>query len=219
MDTRQPRPEEGITDVFTDLGFPPEEAAKLNIKTILLMNLEMAMKGSGLTQKQIAERIGADQPKVSMLMKGDGMSFSIERIANYLMKFGHHVIIGTEPSFSGRGEVILHNSQFFQQAIARENAAFEKAMAETATGKRGAGKTSAHKNASGRTSSTKTSRKKPVTKSAAKSGGSKTVSRKTVAHKSVAKTAATQSRGLRNTVSKPRVAKAVTRKTARTKKK
>jgi predicted XRE-type DNA-binding protein len=84
-------------NVFRDLGFSEEEAAGLKLKSYLFMALQEIVRASGLTQKQIAEAIGADQPKVSRILNGKLNEFSIERITEYLQRLGHDIHISTEP--------------------------------------------------------------------------------------------------------------------------
>ena len=54
---------------FYDL-YPPEEAFVMEQRAKLLMELETWLKESGLSQKQAAERLGVDQPRVSDIKNG-----------------------------------------------------------------------------------------------------------------------------------------------------
>src|SRR6185369_13929501 len=127
MGSRKKQIGEGSGDIYIDLGFQPEEAAELNIKSLLFMSLHSALKESGLTQAQIAKRIGADQPKVSLIMNDKMEAFSIERIANYLMNFGYHVIVGTERATDDRGLVLLHRGRLSQESQRSKNSSAGRA--------------------------------------------------------------------------------------------
>lgn len=98
-------------NVFKDLGFEEEEAAGLKLRSYLFMALQDAVKSSeqnGMTQKQIAEAIGADQPKVSKILCGKFSEFSIERVTEYLQKLGYDIHICATPAPKERqGKVIL----------------------------------------------------------------------------------------------------------------
>ena len=80
-------------NVFQDLGFNEEEAAGLKLKSYLFMALQEVIRASDMTQKEVAETIGADQPKVSKILAGKFSEFSIERITEYLQKLGYDIHI------------------------------------------------------------------------------------------------------------------------------
>ena len=96
-------------NVFRDLGFSEEEAAGLKLKSYLFMALQEAIRHSSMTQKEIAETIGADQPKVSKILGGKFNEFSIERITEYTQKLGYDIHISTTPTPKSRniGTVIM----------------------------------------------------------------------------------------------------------------
>ena len=84
-------------NVFEDLGFDAKEAAGLKLKSYLFMSLQEVIQHSSMTQKEVAERIGADQPKVSKILNGKFSEFSTERITEYLQKLGYDIHISTVP--------------------------------------------------------------------------------------------------------------------------
>jgi predicted XRE-type DNA-binding protein len=57
-------------NVFKDVGFPPEEAAHLLIRTDLMLQIERVLKERGLTQAKAAKLLGVTQPRVSVLVRG-----------------------------------------------------------------------------------------------------------------------------------------------------
>jgi len=83
--------ERGSGNVFADLGLPnPEERlAKANLAHEICALIEAA----GLTQTAAAKRLGIDQPKVSMLMRGRLKDFSTERLMNFIVRLGRDVVI------------------------------------------------------------------------------------------------------------------------------
>jgi predicted XRE-type DNA-binding protein len=89
-------------NVFLDLGFSEEDSAGLKLRSYLFMALQESIRASSMSQKKIAAVIGADQPKVSKILKGNFSEFSIERIAEYLQKLGYDIHIETAPCPSKR---------------------------------------------------------------------------------------------------------------------
>lgn len=99
----------GSGNVFKDLGFSDEEAAELTIKSLLFDALQKALLEAGKTQSELAKIIGAPQPKVSDIMKGKISGFSVERIANYLLKMNYNIIIDVEPAEKGKMAEVIPN--------------------------------------------------------------------------------------------------------------
>lgn len=65
-------PEEKMTpscgNVFADLELP--DAEELPLKAQLVYNLQRLMKLHRLTQREVAARVGADQPTISKVLRG-----------------------------------------------------------------------------------------------------------------------------------------------------
>lgn len=101
-------------NVFLDLGFSEEESAGLKLKSYLFMALQEIIRNSDMTQKEIAEAISADQPKVSKILAGKFSEFSIERVTEYLQRLGYDIHVSTKPSPPGRpvGTIVLGKSIF-----------------------------------------------------------------------------------------------------------
>lgn len=101
-------------NVFQDLGFSEEESAGLKLKSYLFMALQEIVRRSGLSQKEIGEIIGADQPKVSKILNGKFSEFSIERVTEYLQKLGYDIHVGAVPCPKERqvGTVVLDKPVF-----------------------------------------------------------------------------------------------------------
>lgn len=97
MSNRNARPkkariERGSGNVFADLGLP--DAEQRLTKANLAHEICALIEGAGLTQTQAARRLGIDQPKVSMLMRGRLKDFSTERLMHFIVMLGRDVIIG-----------------------------------------------------------------------------------------------------------------------------
>jgi predicted XRE-type DNA-binding protein len=94
-------------NVFLDLGFNEEEAAGLKLRSYLFMALQEVIRAKvshgrnaserAAIKRQIAERIDADQPKVSKILNGNFSEFSIERITEYLQRLGYDIHVGAKP--------------------------------------------------------------------------------------------------------------------------
>jgi len=80
-------------NVFTDLGFPPEEEANLKLRSQLMIEIDKVIAENHLTQKAAAARLGISQPRVSDLMRGKVEKFTIDALVNFLSKLGHTVSI------------------------------------------------------------------------------------------------------------------------------
>lgn len=91
---------ESSGNVFADLGIANAEEAMA--KARLAGQVALAIRDLGLTQKQAAERMGLDQPKVSALMRGKLTGFSIERLVRGLVALGRDVEITVRPKPDSR---------------------------------------------------------------------------------------------------------------------
>ncbi|RYG65416.1 XRE family transcriptional regulator [bacterium] len=74
---------------FRDLGLSnPEERL---FKSNLALEVRRLIKERDLTQQEIAEILGIDQPKVSRLLRGQLSGFSVEKLFLMLNKLGRKV--------------------------------------------------------------------------------------------------------------------------------
>lgn len=88
--------EESSGNIYADLEFEnPEEALA---KSELARQITKLIKKKKLTQKQAAEILGIDQPKISSLIRGRLRSFSLERLIRFLNELGQDVRIMIYPS-------------------------------------------------------------------------------------------------------------------------
>ena len=84
-------------NVFADLGFPPEEAEHLKIRSDLMIELCKAIKARGFKQADAAKLLGVTQPRISDLFQGKIGLFSIDTLVDMLAHAGVRVklVIGT----------------------------------------------------------------------------------------------------------------------------
>jgi predicted XRE-type DNA-binding protein len=93
-------------NVFADLGLPnPEEALA---KAELAHKITELVRDKGLTQAQTAKLLGVDQPKVSALMRGRLLGFSLERLMRFLLLLGQDIKITVQASPRSRSRARVH---------------------------------------------------------------------------------------------------------------
>jgi len=97
-------------NIFADLGL--ENSEELLTRARLMHELGLLIKASKLSQKQIADKLGISQPKVSMLISGKFNEFSSEKLMHYLSLIGCYVEISIQKPrskgiFSRRGHIAV----------------------------------------------------------------------------------------------------------------
>jgi predicted XRE-type DNA-binding protein len=80
-------------NVFIDLGFPPDEAAILQMRADLMADLRKFIKAKRLTQAKAAEMLGVSQSRVSDLIRGKRERFSLEMLFILSTKAGMRVVL------------------------------------------------------------------------------------------------------------------------------
>ena len=78
----------GSGNVFRDLGFPPEEAQNLLLRSDLMMRIEDYYKKGGMTQAKAAKRLGLTTPRLNALLKGKIEPFSLDALVNIATRAG-----------------------------------------------------------------------------------------------------------------------------------
>ncbi len=78
-------------NVFLDLGFPPEEAAILQMRSEIMADLRKFIKNKKLTQAKAAEILGVSQSRISDLIRGKWEKFSLEMLITLATKAGMHI--------------------------------------------------------------------------------------------------------------------------------
>lgn len=78
-------------NVFLDLGFPPEEAAILQMRAEVMADLRKYIERNKLTQAKAAAILGTSQSRVSDLIRGKWEKFSLEMLIALATKAGMHI--------------------------------------------------------------------------------------------------------------------------------
>lgn len=84
-------------NVFEDLGFAPEEAANLAVRSALMGRMREMIEQEGLTQARAARLFGVTQPRISDLVRGKIELFSVDALINMLATGGHRVEVAVKP--------------------------------------------------------------------------------------------------------------------------
>ena len=79
--------------MFRDVGFPPEVAENLRIRSELMVQVRRILEGRKLTQAAGAQLFGVTQPRISDLVRGRIELFSIDGLVNMLAHAGVHVTL------------------------------------------------------------------------------------------------------------------------------
>lgn len=80
-------------NVFADLGFEPEDAEHLRIRSDLMSALRKLIEERKLTQAEAARVFGVTQPRISNLVRGRIDLFSIDTLVDMLARAGARVEI------------------------------------------------------------------------------------------------------------------------------
>ena len=78
-------------NVFIDLGYPPDEAAILQMRSEIMADLRKFIKTKKLTQAKAAEILGVSQSRVSDLIRGKWEKFSLEMLIALATKAGMRI--------------------------------------------------------------------------------------------------------------------------------
>ena len=78
-------------NVFIDLGFPPEEAAILAMRSELMCSLESLIRDKQWTQAEAAQVLGISQSRVSDLIRGKFEKFSLDMLITLATRAGKKV--------------------------------------------------------------------------------------------------------------------------------
>jgi predicted XRE-type DNA-binding protein len=75
-------------NVFSDLGFSKAEAAALQARVNLAVEIERYIEKNGLTQAKAATAFGVPQPTISKIVRGDLSRLSVEYLLKMLARVG-----------------------------------------------------------------------------------------------------------------------------------
>ncbi|MEW6184628.1 MAG: helix-turn-helix transcriptional regulator [Thermodesulfobacteriota bacterium] len=80
-------------NVFIDLGYPPEEAAILQMRAELMNDIRKFVMAKKLTQSSAAEILGISQSRISDLVRGKWERFSLEMLITLATRAGMQVTL------------------------------------------------------------------------------------------------------------------------------
>lgn len=75
-------------NVFSDLGFSKGEAAAMQARVTLAVEIERYIERNGLTQAKAAAAFGVPQPTISKIVRGDLSRLSVEYLLKMLARVG-----------------------------------------------------------------------------------------------------------------------------------
>jgi predicted XRE-type DNA-binding protein len=78
----------GSGDVFLDLGFSPETAANLRIKSELMLNLRKLIRSNNWSINQAAESLSTSETVLENLLSGQIDQFSIDQLVALVSNAG-----------------------------------------------------------------------------------------------------------------------------------
>ena len=81
----------GTPNLFLDLGFPPEEAAILQMRSEIMADLRKFIQSKKLTQAEAAKILEVSQSRVSDLIRGKWEKFSLEMLIVLATKAGMRI--------------------------------------------------------------------------------------------------------------------------------
>lgn len=101
------RIERSFGNVFADLGLP--DAAELDTKVRLAVEINRLLEAQHLTQVTAAERLAVSQPKISALKNYKLEGYSVERLMSFLLALGQDVEIRITPRRTTRapGRIVV----------------------------------------------------------------------------------------------------------------
>lgn len=92
--------QESSGNVFSDLGFEPEEALNLKVRANLMIEISKIIEERGLTQTVAAKLLEVTQPRISDLVRGKIDRFSVDSLLEMLGRAGADVSL--EVTVGGR---------------------------------------------------------------------------------------------------------------------
>jgi predicted XRE-type DNA-binding protein len=92
-------------NVFRDLGYGPEDAEHLRIRSMLMGVLTRQIEARDVTQAEAAKLFGVSQPRVSDLVRGKIDLFSIDMLVDMLARAGMKVEFTAKPTSKRRPRV------------------------------------------------------------------------------------------------------------------
>lgn len=79
---------QSFENVWDALENTPAEAASMTMRSNLLIAIEQQVRGWGVTQAEAARRLGITQPRLSDLLRGRIMNFSLDTLIDLATRAG-----------------------------------------------------------------------------------------------------------------------------------
>ncbi|MBE9114436.1 XRE family transcriptional regulator [Lusitaniella coriacea LEGE 07157] len=89
--------ESGSDNLFEDIGFTPEEAASLKIKSDLALKLRQHLEEQRLDSDEITQFFGSNAIKIEDIIEGELDRFTIEELVALLLHIGLQVKVEISP--------------------------------------------------------------------------------------------------------------------------
>ena len=80
-------------NVFTDLGFPVEEAENLRVRADLMIAIKKLINEKRWTQQEAARHFSVSQPRISEICQGKIELFTVDKLINMLSHVGRQVSV------------------------------------------------------------------------------------------------------------------------------
>lgn len=96
-------------NVFSDLGFSPEEAQNLLLRSRIMGAIKDWVQASELTQATAAKKLAISQPRLNALLKGKIVDFSLDALVVIASSAGLQVLLEIKP-FSARPKRVTPKS-------------------------------------------------------------------------------------------------------------
>jgi predicted XRE-type DNA-binding protein len=81
------------SNIFEELGFSGQDAAKLKIKAQLMCSISEWIKDEELKQEEASHVLHVTRPRVSDVMRGKSSKFTIDALIDMLERTGKHVTL------------------------------------------------------------------------------------------------------------------------------
>jgi predicted XRE-type DNA-binding protein len=85
-----------FASVWDALADSPAEAANLELRSSLMINIEVIIKKNGWTQAEAAKRCGVSQPRINDLLRGRISRFSLDDLVNIASALGRKVRVSLD---------------------------------------------------------------------------------------------------------------------------
>ncbi len=89
---------ESFANVWQALEDTPEQAANMEVRSCLMMELARIIRENGWTQTEAAEHCGVTQPCIDDLLRGRIDRFSLDALVNMSARLGQRVRLELEPA-------------------------------------------------------------------------------------------------------------------------